>query len=398
MKNLLAILCVVTPLTSFAASEKPVLASLSALEMAGAKILARDPEIDVGYARITPKQEAKISQLMHEAGKCGGFEVLPENSLKAGQNILSELAARVKHDRALEKSRARMKLELNPALVAALAELQAENVHQHVAWLASFPSRYHLLPDPNVHVKALEAKLREMLKNYSGAWSVEQISHGRTRQNSLRLRLEGKTRPSEIIVLGGHLDSINPYERDNAPGADDNASGSGALLEALRVFAAKGPAERSIEFFWYAGEEGGLLGSAEIARKYKEQSKNVVAVLQLDMTMFPGSGEFVISSMTDFTSAWLRSYLVAANEAYIGARVVESKCGYGCSDHASWYRFGYPTLMPHEATFDDGNHNIHTAKDVIDSTMSFRHALVFSKIALIMAMDLGNSTATAPKP
>ena len=206
----------------------------------------------------------------------------------------------------------------------------------------------------------------------------------------MKVQIQGSIRPNEIIVLGGHLDSIN-QRGGNAPGADDNASGSASLIEAFRVLINQPQTERTIEFFWYAGEESGLLGSAEIAKDYAVNKKNVVAVLQLDMTLFPGSGNRVISSMTDFTAGWLRAYLMSINTTYLNTTIIEDKCGYGCSDHASWFRQGYPTLMPFEAAFDNYNQNIHTARDVIDSKSSIDHAVVFSKIALIMALDLGNS-------
>jgi leucyl aminopeptidase len=151
-----------------------------------------------------------------------------------------------------------------------------------------------------------------------------------------------------------------------------------------------------VEFFWYAGEESGLLGSAEIAQSYKAENKDVVAVLQLDMTLFPGAGEFVVGNVSDFTSAWLRQYLVALNDAYLQVQLIEDKCGYACSDHASWYRQGYPTLMPFESDTSRMNRKIHTDQDVISPQSSFRHSLVFAKIALAMVMDLGNSTERQP--
>ena len=104
----------------------------------------------------------------------------------------------------------------------------------------------------------------------------------------------------------------------------------------------------------------------------------------------------MIGSMTDFTSAWLRDYLRALNETYIHATISEDKCGYGCSDHASWYKNGYPTLMPFEATMRKMNNNIHTVRDVISPTSNFAHSAMYSKIAVIFGMDLANSDARQP--
>jgi hypothetical protein len=70
---------------------------------------------------------------------------------------------------------------------------------------------------------------------------------------------------------------------------------------------------KTIEIYWYAGEEGGLLGSAEIAADAKANAKNVIGVLQLDMTLHPGDGEFKLGSMTDFTSLSMREHLAKIN-------------------------------------------------------------------------------------
>lgn len=377
---------------------EPVLASATMLDAIGAPILARDEAIDVGYALLTPKQLAKLSHRMHEAGKCGGFEKLPRASLTAAVDAMADLSARVRSDRALVSSRSlKVRMDKRPDVQAALAELKEENIRATVEWLQGFPTRYNKGSSPNTHVDQLAARLGELVKAYKGNASVELVAHTSTPQKSIRVRLEGKERPNEIVVMGGHLDSIAGWGGGSrAPGADDNASGSACLLEALRVLVMRGPAERTIEFYWYAGEESGLLGSGEIARAYKAAGKDVVGVLQLDMTMFPGSGQMVIGNVDDFTSPWLRQYLVAMNDTYLGVRLIPDRCGYACSDHASWYRQGYPTLMPFESDTENMNRSIHTANDLISGQTSFAHALVFSKIAVVLGMDLANSSARQP--
>jgi leucyl aminopeptidase len=375
--------------SSSSAATKPVLAGIPALQAVGAKILGQDKKLNVGYAQLSEAQRDGISKYMHSKGKCGGYEVL--SSSADGIESLLALAGQARKSSLYTQAR-RPKLAKQQKISDALEHLTTANIQSTVQWLSSFHSRYNGLPDPNQHVNQFEARLKDMFKGYSGKWSVQQIKHDSTRQNSLMVHIEGAKRPSEIVVFGGHLDSINMYDGDKAPGADDNASGSAAILEAMRVLLEQGAPERSLEFFWYAGEESGLLGSAEIAETYKSSGKNVVAVLQLDMTMFPGSGEQTVSSMTDFTSPWMRDYLVEMNKNYLNINLVNDECGYACSDHASWFRQGFPTLMPFESTLDDDNKNIHSEEDVIDSASSFTHALIYAKIALIMAMDLGNST------
>jgi leucyl aminopeptidase len=226
--------------------------------------------------------------------------------------------------------------------------------------------------------------------------TVETIAHQSTPQKSIKVTILGSKKPNEIVVLGGHLDSINDRDGNAAPGADDNASGSANLLEALRVVLDHAQPERTVEFYWYAGEESGLLGSREIAEKAKSTNKNVIGVLQLDMTLFPGDGPMTITNIGDYTNAWLRDYVVAVNEAYINIKIVEGTCGYGCSDHASWHRQGFPAVFPFESRMNSSNPNIHSSRDILNNKLNFDHSLIFSKIALAFAMDLANSDLRQP--
>lgn len=399
--------------TSFAAqsvvpSSKAILADESMLLKAGVKILATEPTTRVSYAEITMDQEKKLNVLAHETGKCGGFEMLPESTHKGlapASPLLTHVFGQIAEREALNKrftpnSSFFSSMMLNPTIANAVDQVSVENMKKTVTTLAGFANRTYNGKTPNDGVNALKGMIDQAVQGSNLPVTVELVNHRSIGQKSIRARIVGSTRPNEIIVLGAHLDSINQdwFGSKTAPGADDNASGSSNILEALRIVASQAQApERTIEFMWYAGEEGGLIGSAEIASDYKSQGKDVVGVLQLDMTLYPGDGAFTLGSMTDFTSAWLRSYFENLNSLYIKAKIVNDKCGYGCSDHASWNRQGYPSLMPFESSFDRMNHNIHTANDKIDGTSNFEHSAMFSKIAVAMALDLGNSSVREPK-
>lgn len=381
---------------------KPILADLNDLRALNIPVLAKDEKVQVGYAVVTPEMQFRIQERSHKVGKCGGFEDLSQEMHINGvgfNGILDTLVELAEKNAQYERAPfAALSLQKNPSIEAALTEVSEDNLRAYVTWLSSFPNRNNRDPEPNRHVEEMKSRLEAMLSEATIPWEISEITHTSTRQKTLRVRLTGSQRPQEIVVLGGHLDSINQSWGGGkaAPGADDNASGSANLIEALRILMNKPQPQRTVEFFWYAGEESGLLGSGEIAKQYKAEKKDVIAVLQLDMTLFPGSGELVIGSMTDFTSAWLRDYLKALNDTYIGARVVDDKCGYGCSDHASWHRQGYPALMPFEATFSKSNKNIHTVRDVITPESNFRHSAAYTKIAVVMGMDLANSEARQP--
>lgn len=407
-KSLLALsLCLLLPL--YAQSHAPdidensikaVYADLDLLKLANIPILYADQNTAVGYAVISGKMEQRLSTLAHQRGRCGNYEALSQipkdiNIVKESFSSLNKLQTKNINYLSLAKN-----ITTTPKqnITEALQELKADNIKSTVTWLSSYPTRYNRGANPNTHVNDFSEKLKKLVATVGYPISVDLISHQKTPQKSVRVSIKGSTHPDEYVIFGGHLDSINGWGASSkpAPGADDNASGSASLFEALRVLITKEQPQRTIEFFWYAGEESGLLGSAEIAETYKNEKKNVIGVLQLDMTMFPGDGEFKITSITDFTNPWLRDYVKSINAAYLNIEISEDQCGYGCSDHASWHRRGFPAVMPTEAKFDSMFQYLHTEKDVISPIMSFEHSLVFSKIALVMAMDLGNSTLKEP--
>lgn len=381
--------------------QKPILTDIATIKAMGLPLLAKDEVSGVGYTIITPEMEYRISTVNHRLNKCGGFEALPENEAFNSKFLFNELENLAKHvqkqNQYSQLSFRQTQIQKNSIIEQALQKVDESHLEQWIRWLSSYDTRFNRGKAPNRHVDELYNRLQSELAPFAQYVTISKIDHQSTPQKSLRVRIEGSSRANETVVLGGHLDSISGFMgTSKAPGADDNASGSSNLLQAMSIVLQTGRPERSVEFFWYAGEESGLLGSAEIAKTYKAEGRNVVAVLQLDMTLFPGDGEFVMGSMTDFTSTWLRDYLEELNRLYLGGRIVYDKCGYGCSDHASWFRQGFPTVMPFEASFNSMNSNIHTPRDLVDSQSSFRHSAMFSKLAVAFALDLGNSTAAQP--
>jgi len=65
---------------------------------------------------------------------------------------------------------------------------------------------------------------------------------------------------NELVLITAHMDSISPQHSTNAPGAEDNASGVAALMEAARWFRLY-KFDRTIKIIFFTGEEQGLYGS-----------------------------------------------------------------------------------------------------------------------------------------
>jgi Zn-dependent M28 family amino/carboxypeptidase len=92
--------------------------------------------------------------------------------------------------------------------------------------------------------------------------------------------LPGGALSNELVLITAHLDNMPTGSR--APGADDNASGSAAVLTAAGIMS-QYCFDRTIRYILFTGEEQGLLGSAKYAAAAKAAGDNIVGVLNLDM-------------------------------------------------------------------------------------------------------------------
>ncbi|KAJ1722419.1 hypothetical protein LPJ61_005931 [Coemansia biformis] len=175
-----------------------------------------------------------------------------------------------------------------------------------------------------------------------------------------------------------------------ASGADDDGSGTVTILEALRAILEQGfKPQRTVEFHWYAGEEGGLLGSQDVAQAYKRESRKVVANMHFDMTGFwRREDKEVIGLVADHTDPELRALVTRLAAEYTRLQTREFECGYACSDHASWNTAGYRSAMAFESDKLDANTNIHSPADTV-ATLDFAHMLEFSKLAVAFAYEVG---------
>ncbi len=97
--------------------------------------------------------------------------------------------------------------------------------------------------------------------------------------------IPGTVNPDKVIVVGGHFDSVNwSYlnENDQAPGADDNGTGTAATLEMARIIAGH-PLPKTVIFMPFAAEELGLLGSTAYAYDAYNRGMDIQLMINFDM-------------------------------------------------------------------------------------------------------------------
>ncbi|KAJ3107473.1 Leucine aminopeptidase 1 [Phlyctochytrium planicorne] len=194
-------------------------------------------------------------------------------------------------------------------------------------------------------------------------------------------------------------------EPNNNPAADDCASGSAVIFEALRTLTRQGfVPKRTIEFHWYAGEEEGLYGSDEVAEAYAVAGKKVISYLNLDQSGYVKKGsQAVIGILTDYVTAPTTAFLRTIVTTYTGLGFVNTKCGYACTDHASWTKHGYEAGLAFESDmsnafpYNDRVASDGSALDTVDK-LDFNHVFEFVKSTLGFIVELSLVGSNTPPP
>ena len=214
--------------------------------------------------------------------------------------------------------------------------------------------------------------------------------HARTQNVAAVLRGSDPQLASEAVVVGAHYDHLglgrhDALDPDSAgqvhPGADDNASGTAAVLELARQLAARrSELKRSVIFLTFSGEELGLLGSAHYAANPLWPLDKTVAMLNLDMVGRVRDSKLFVGGIG--TSPVFPRILEAANTT--GLHLESSQSGYGSSDHTSFYIKDIPVLFFFSGLHSD-YHRATDTPDKIDSVDEARVADLAERTLLALA-------------
>jgi hypothetical protein len=202
------------------------------------------------------------------------------------------------------------------------------------------------------------------------------------------------TLAGEYIVIGAHYDHVGVDPRGRIGyGADDNASGTAAMLEVVSALAAAGP-RRSILACAFAAEEDGLLGSKALCDELPVPRDALVAMLNMDMVGRGEVDEVAVLGVPE--NPTFEKLLTRANKLHT-TRIKSIVTGQGQdlferSDHFSFHQIGVPVLFFFEGLPISRNADYHTWRDTIDlvdiDKVARTARLVFN-VAWLLADDDG---------
>ncbi|KAF9981943.1 Leucine aminopeptidase 1 [Mortierella antarctica] len=276
-------------------------------------------------------------------------------------------------------------------------ELSTANMKVALTKFTSFRTRYYKSEHGVASAKWLHKQISDLIENSNGVSdiSLRKFKHENWDQFSIIARFEGRddSLANAPVIVGAHQDSINAWfpSLARSPGADDDGSGTVTILEVFRALINVGFRPlRPVEFHWYSAEEAGLLGSQDIAEDYDQKGVDVLAMIQNDMTGYVGT-RFAenFGVVTDHVDEELTELVKIYAKEYGDIVVRETQCGYACSDHASWTKYGYRSAFAIEGDFSDISPYIHGEDDTVEH-ISFDHMKQFAKLSLGFAIELGN--------
>ena len=190
--------------------------------------------------------------------------------------------------------------------------------------------------------------------------------------SNLEVEIAGTTNPGEIIVVGAHYDSVN-HRGVASPGANDNASGSAAVVELARMLKDSKPA-RTIRLVLFVNEEPPYfwtdeMGSLVYARAAKQRGDMIVGMLSIETIgyyrdekgtqeypplvglAYPSTGNFIalVGPASTGGSEWVErctaAFRAASDVPAEGAALPSLVPRVNSSDHWSFWKQGWPALM-----------------------------------------------------
>lgn len=273
-------------------------------------------------------------------------------------DVVARLTANLAAETDLRARGTRMFAPIAAAVTAVTRAASVTRVNEHARALYNFDSKHITQPGNAKAIDYLARAYTSFGYTPDTQWFTQANALG-GRTANVFATLKGTTDPDLIYVVSSHFDSVAI-----GPGADDDTSGTTALLEAARILS-RSPQPATIVFASFTGEEAGLLGSREFVRRAAESKWNVVGALNNDMIGWAGEGP-QLNNTIRYSNAGIRDIQHAAAIQFTDLVLYDTKY-YRGTDAAAYYEAwgdivggigSYPILA---------NPNYHQPTDYLDT-------------------------------
>lgn len=183
--------------------------------------------------------------------------------------------------------------------------------------------------------------------------------------------IPGTISPEKECIIVGHYDSYSNDPYVAAPGANDNGTGTAAVMEAARLCKDFG-FENTIRFIAVSAEEHGMFGSDYYAFKARDEGRNIIGVVNGDMIGYPTTADTsrLITSSYQTINRLVDSAAIYNQRYNIGLTIVPIIDYTGASDYGPFALAGYDALHVAEGTPEEiwggADPYYHTVNDTYD--------------------------------
>ena len=262
-------------------------------------------------------------------------------------------------------------------------QVDADNVRTRTgdlsgAWEVLIGGQTYTIETRHALSGAPAAKAAQYLFEFYGDLGLEveydHFSFNNQTLSNIVAEKEGSVFPERIFMITSHYDDLPAA--GPAPGADDNASGTTAVMTAAEILS-QYDFGCTLRFVNFGAEEYGMIGSQDYARQAYCAGEDIQGVINADMIAWnsPGSSKgmdlHALSSVTgsDELAAIFQDVVADYSLDLIPelSELVTTR-----SDHASFWKYGYPAILVSE-DWKDFNPNYHQVGDDLDSLQDFEY-------------------------
>lgn len=280
---------------------------------------------------------------------------------------------------------------LIPMMVSQVSE---DNLRLYIQSLENFQTRY----SSTANCEAAGTFIHDFFSRLGLPTEYDPFSFsgGRFISRNIVATIHGKTSPDRVVIVCGHYDSYSNQATMYAPGADDNASGTAAVMEIGRIMAGH-EFDFSVKLVAFSAEEWGLYGSRHYAQAARQKKAKIIGVINMDMIAYTDQLPEELDVVVNQSSEWLSNRFIFAATIYAPMdflKVVNASLKY--SDHSSFWDQGYSALLGIEDVVLKNPH-YHKITDTLD-TLNLDFLTAVTRASLSVATDLAQPKRSPQPP
>ncbi len=334
-----------------------------------------------GRARVVDSELSPGDYFLAYGGSAGGRVLLERDgfallrmtelearALKAGGARLKQVAARPYRLRALAEEPAAVPLGPDTTIQRLMQLVSIDSLHDRIVELQNFVTR-------NTYYAKCESAAQYLYRRFTGLGldtrvDTYYLTQPTTRASNIEVTLPGAVVPESIVVACAHFDSYCQTGQANAPGADDNATGTAALLELARVL--KDARLRwTVKLLAFSGEEQWMKGSYHwVDSVAVPEAMKLGGVFNIDMVAYTAADTTRLVMNTNTPSRGLAVLSESINVWYdIGLRLINYLDEDCAGDNTPFWEQGYKSVFALEDSewgiWNGSNPHYHTTHDTI---------------------------------